>query len=245
MSGDALTPKSRDDIHLPDPGNVDVWRGTLSSITDQSVGLRTILSEDEAYRCRNFIDPGMQQRFVASRVLLRLTLGSYLHVSPRDVPLASTPEGKPVLISSVSRLRFNLSRSKDCLLIAVANGQDVGVDVETIHDEGRDVRAIAQRFFAADEAEYLKELSGNTLQTAFLVLWVRKEALIKAHGRGMALVREVQPLRDDLPIAGASLDIDGKPFTYTDLNVGQHALAALALEGTAINVVSVRPLSSP
>ena len=69
--------------------------------------------------------------------------------------------------------------------MAVANGRDVGVDVES-RDRHVQARRLIDRFFASEEAAELGKLSYSEQCERFFLTWTLKEAYIKALGRGFA-----------------------------------------------------------
>ena len=77
------------------------------------------------------------------------------------------------------------SHSHGRLLVAYAPGGRVGVDVES-RVRSTDPLRIARRYFAQQEAEMLQALEGDARHLAFLRLWCAKEAVLKAHGGGIA-----------------------------------------------------------
>jgi 4'-phosphopantetheinyl transferase len=116
----------------------------------------------------------------AESPVVRSLLGEY---AGDDVVVAYDARGKAHVRGDV--LHFNVSHSGGALALAVSRSQPLGVDLE----HGRRPRRaleLAQRFFAAHEAEALQRLPESEQQTAFLRLWTRKEALVKAEGSGIA-----------------------------------------------------------
>ena len=71
------------------------------------------------------------------------------------------------------------------LLLAYAPHGRVGVDVEAADRRVR-VAELARRYFAPAETEGLLALHGDARRLAFLRLWCAKEAVLKAHGYGLA-----------------------------------------------------------
>lgn len=65
--------------------------------------------------------------------MLRLLLARYLDADPRELRFALGAHGKPALDGGSAQgpdLRFNLSHSQALLLVVVAVGVEVGVDIE-------------------------------------------------------------------------------------------------------------------
>jgi len=96
--------------------------------------------------------------------------------------------GKPRLISD--SLHFNLSHTDDHLLIAVGNVPDIGIDVERVNQRSN-LAAIVQRILSKDELHQWRQLSPDQQLDAFYRLWTKKEAFVKAVGRGIALGMEL------------------------------------------------------
>ena len=72
-------------------------------------------------------------------------------------------------------------RAGDIVACAVCDAGEIGVDVEFARRE-RDVEAIARRYFCREEAEWV----GGQPEDRFYMLWVLKEAWLKATGKGLA-----------------------------------------------------------
>ncbi len=71
-------------------------------------------------------------------------------------------------------------------MIAVALGQELGVDLERIIPE-IEVDEIAAHFFSPQECSALQRLSGEQKIKAFFHCWTRKEAVLKAQGLGLTI----------------------------------------------------------
>jgi len=110
-------------------------------------------------------------------------LAAYLGCAPDAVNVALGEHGKPFL-AGARAFEFNVSHSGGALLVAIARGQELGVDIET-QRRRRPVLELANRFFAADEALALASLEESRQQMAFLRLWSCKEAVVKALGIGI------------------------------------------------------------
>lgn len=113
----------------------------------------------------------------------RAWLADRLGLAPGALALARDAHGRPVL--AVPGLDCNWSHSGDRLLVALGRGVQVGVDIELPHPRPRALE-LARRFFHADEAAALAALGPSDREAAFLALWCAKEAVLKAHGRGLA-----------------------------------------------------------
>lgn len=133
----------------------------------------------------------LRQLRMGQRFVLRLLLGAYLEMPGRDVRFERAAAGKPALAPDLTasgpgrELRFNLSHAGDWLAVAVARGIDVGIDVER---RARAVRwrALARRWFDAEEGIALDALDDESARVDFLRRWSAREALVKARGETLA-----------------------------------------------------------
>lgn len=118
--------------------------------------------------------------------LLRVLAG-YLDTRPESIHLGENPHGRPRLDDPFAgRLDFNWSHSGERAVIAVARHLPaLGVDIERVRPR-RSFMALAERFFAASEYSLLAAMPEEQRLSAFVRLWTAKEAMLKAHGRGLA-----------------------------------------------------------
>jgi len=77
------------------------------------------------------------------------------------------------------------SHSGGGLLVACGRDMVLGVDMEREHVRPRALE-LARRYFHPREAAWLEARPGPARASAFLRLWCAKEAVLKAHGRGLA-----------------------------------------------------------
>ncbi|QUN04901.1 4'-phosphopantetheinyl transferase superfamily protein [Shewanella yunxiaonensis] len=153
--------------------------------------------------------------------LLRYCLSLHQNFSPDDWRFQTGAHGKPTLIDiqqAHSQLQFNLSHSRDWLVIAVleqaTTSSCVGVDVEQIK-RSRNIRSIAEHYFSAAEQAQLMALSKEDYTAAFYRLWVMKEAYVKATGQGLSqgLNTFSFDLNSSQPLANFSLNsVSGDGF---------------------------------
>lgn len=171
------------------PNEVHVWRISLD-VTDSTVEyLLPILCVAERQRAERFRFQKDRKQFVVTRSVLRIILGRYLEREPSTLSFCYNQYGKPELASTSDRnqtIRFNLSHSHGLALIAVAQNLDVGIDLEYIRPNVS-WEAIAQSYFSPKERDMLHQLPAALKALAFFTVWTRKEAYIKATGKGLSL----------------------------------------------------------
>ncbi len=218
--------------------DVHVWRIPLDPSDTVVSELASILDVDERARAARFHAVIHRTRFVVGRALLRRVLGQYLGLRPEEVAFVYGEHGKPALRgeATIGGLRFNLAHSKDLALLAVVCGREVGVDLEALRAL-EDAERIVARFFSTREQADFFRVAPELRQLTFFRGWVRKEAYIKAIGKGLAL-----PLGDfDVTLAPGDpprlLRVQDQPdepnrWALAELSPGVGFVGAIAVEGT-------------
>jgi 4'-phosphopantetheinyl transferase len=217
------------------PDEVPVWRIALDIGNALLSRLREILADDERQRADRFHFEKDRRHFTAARGVMRTLLAGYLARRPEEVRFAYSNYGKPRLAEE-GELRFNLTHSHGLALLAVTRGREIGVDVEHLRDMERDGELLAERFFSPREAVVLRSLPPQLRREAFFHCWTRKEAYIKALGKGllMPLDQFDVSLHPDEPAALMATHHDPQEvqrWSLRSLLPGEGYVAAVAVEG--------------
>ncbi len=164
-----------------------IWAVAIGPVSAHARQLGAMLDGRERRRAREFKASVHSRRFVASHALLRALLAHYLQCDAAEVEYEYSALGKPALSSGLrSPLRFNIAHSNDVLLIVIANGSEVGIDVERA-TEMPELDAIARSHFSDAERSALRDRATPAARRSlFYRVWVRKEAYLKARGTGLA-----------------------------------------------------------
>jgi len=154
----------------------------LDASTDAVRSVAGMLDEGERARAAAFRSADDARRFIIAHGALRLVLGRELKRAPRALEFTTTEHGRPELADTAAGV--SLTHSGELAAIAVAPHRTVGIDLEaTVLPP--DARALAQTFFAPEEAAMLRGLTDDALRRAFFRCWTRKEAVLKAAGVGI------------------------------------------------------------
>ena len=169
-------------------GDVHVWRAELEQSAAVVTNLAMVLAADEIRKAERFHFARDRAHYIVAHAFLRRLLAAYVGVPPREIVLASGAYGKPHLVARAgsSDLRFNLSHSRGCALVALTGGCEVGVDIESMQPMD-DADLIAKQFFSPSEQVALAALPTHLKHAAFYRCWSRKEAFIKVLGLGLAM----------------------------------------------------------
>ena len=188
-----------------------MWRVDLDAWT----GSRITLLADEQERQAQYRSALLGARYAASRRALRSLLGGYLDLPAAALRFETGVRGKPALAvpERPETPEFNVSHTGGLALIAVAQRQRVGVDIERIR-AGVNVLAVAARVLGLEVTRTLAALPGPEQTGAFFAAWTRHEAIVKGAGEGLSRAAAA-------PAAA---------WNVVDLDVGAAHRAALAHE---------------
>lgn len=237
-----ITPAWTDVAHTDEPPPlsahaVDLW---LIDLDDAPSSITGTLNEEERDRARRFLFARDSRRFAAARSYLRHILGACLARSPTEIAFEFGPWGKPALKgSNASRLAFNLAHSGGHMLIALAQMESLGVDLEVMRPID-DWREVATSAFTPGEARAVLTSPEATRMDAFYACWTRKEAVIKLWGEGLSadLQSFEVSTNPDMPARILSMARPGTPadsvtlWGFKVLPQSWAALAAPASDGS-------------
>jgi 4'-phosphopantetheinyl transferase len=166
---------------------VHVWRASLDLEASSVQHLQPTLCTEEQQRAERFHFQKDRDRFIIARGLLRTLLSRYLGKEPRHLQFVYSQYGKPALSEAYGKdtLCFNVSHSRSLILYAVTLNRNIGVDLEYIRTDFS-CEEIAEKFFSPQENSMLSTLPVEMKHKAFFNCWTRKEAYIKATGKGLS-----------------------------------------------------------
>ena len=155
-----------------------VVEGRLDELVELSGAVRE-LSPGEQRRAGSLASPAEAARFITRSVLLRRLLRAG-GINVGTAELARGPGGKPA-IAHRSGLRFNVSQSADRVLIALARGREIGVELELL-SATTDTDSMAAKYLDDEERDALACLPEDEVPTSILRTATAKFAVLKAIG---------------------------------------------------------------
>ncbi|HZR52917.1 MAG TPA: 4'-phosphopantetheinyl transferase superfamily protein [Streptosporangiaceae bacterium] len=211
--------------------------------------LTALLDDTEHERFTSYLHQPSRERFLAGCSLAKAAVAAARGVDPREVTLdrscarCGEPHGKPRV--SDGDLELSVSHSGDRVAVAITRKTPIGVDVEETDGRARggDDPGALERYVLSDaeQAAFDREPAAADRRRNFLVIWTRKEAVLKATGDGLNV-----PLHD-LVVAAPSAQpaVLAWPYpdppdrvTLLDLDAGPGYVAALAVLGQCEEVIS-------
>lgn len=164
---------------------IDIWHGHVEAEDKHYQRYWRMLDEAEQVHAGKLKNPLLRYRYVGIHGRLRELLAQLLMLSPEKLNIKKTGFGKPFLADHPD-LVFNLSHSGSAFLIAVAFDCRLGVDLEYFKNRV-DFSGLVNHCFAEEEITYWNRLPEIRKKSEFYNFWTRKEAFVKAVGRGLAL----------------------------------------------------------
>ena len=169
-------------------GQVDVWLFQLNISQPRIKQFYPLLSVEEKQRSERLVNFIHRKRMIAAHGFMRTVLSLYLQRPAESLEFVRAEKGKPSLKRRLHEpeLQFNLSHSHNLAIVALANAQSLGVDIEYINPK-HEWKKIIHRFFTDTEQSAIFSLPEAQQEQAFYQVWTRKEAHMKVTGQGLHL----------------------------------------------------------
>ncbi|MFT3965611.1 MAG: 4'-phosphopantetheinyl transferase superfamily protein [Sphingobium sp.] len=146
-----------------------------------------LLSVAEGERAARFRTARLRDRYVTAHAALRLLCEHQFGVDAARQHFDLGDHGKPQLAGR-SDAQCNMSYSGDHIVVAAGHGRPIGVDVERLRPIA-DAPGLIGEHYTPREGRALARVSrmGRGFDRAFLRVWVRKEACVKAAAKGLSI----------------------------------------------------------
>src|SRR5436190_2195168 len=172
-----------------DIGEVHIWFAWSNVGPEGVAQFDRVLSPSEIAAADRFVFERHRVTYRFAHMALRSILSNYVDRSPDKLRFGQNSYGKPFLIAADERndeVQFNMSHSGQIVVVAVTRGRHIGVDVEMMRPL-KDYASIATLNFTQEERAWIESVPSEYQQNAFFKSWARKEAVIKALGKGLSM----------------------------------------------------------
>lgn len=211
------------------PGEIHIWSTTLVLNQAQEQFGLALLSPDEQARAARLVRPTISQRFIIARSFLRQILSLYVGKPASEISFSYNEYNKPGINYPLrTNVQFNLSHSDDRLIIALTVDYAIGVDIEKIKETFNP--AIVKRFFSEQEQQALETAADPA--TFFYQIWSRKEAVLKALGKGLFAPPANFSVADEQQV----ITLEKADWSVLSLPIHEHYAAALASDQVITNI---------
>ncbi|EDP70117.1 Phosphopantethiene-protein transferase [Flavobacteriales bacterium ALC-1] len=192
--------------------------------------LVSYLNEVELQRAEKYHYPKDTNRFIICRTFLKFILAQKLRLDISEIQIKKDENKKPYLSSDKS-IHFNVSHTERFAIIAISNNP-VGVDVEYIN-KNFDYSEVLPHVFNKQEVDAV--LKSNTKDYTFYKFWTRKEAFVKATGKGISDSLPQIPATDGNHSINPHLLGNFKSLNVLSFDLHTDYIAALAFGGKNID----------
>ena len=155
---------------------IHLYYAEISSIDQEAVDAFVAIEDLENLRATT--RPRRRREHLAGRALMRFALQDWTGRPARSQRLRLTAGGKPECVDGPA---VNVAHSGNLVACALSPAGRIGVDVQ-FPVLGRQAQVIAHQYFSPAETDWLGSQPGDR----FYMLWVLKEAYLKALGLGLA-----------------------------------------------------------
>lgn len=210
---------------------ISLWQGEVRAQESDYPRFWAMLSQAERKRSANFLNQKNHQRFVEIHARLREILASIVDVNPARLRILRAQYGKPYL-ADYPEISFNLSHTGNKMAVAAAQYCELGIDIELCKPRPN-FAALVEKCFGEEEQHYWRQLPEIQQPQAFYRFWTRKEAFVKATGRGIALGLKACVINPEKPGEFLSIPEEfGQPADWriVDISMSAKICGALAVK---------------
>ncbi len=170
---------------------------------------------------------------ILGSALVRAVLPRYGTAAALDLSFTTGPAGKPSLVPArdAPPLRFNLAHGGAHLVLAVMLGRDVGCDVEPLDAPVHGLDGAGSAWLCGAERAALATLGAHERPSRLVRLWVVKEAVAKAAGRGIGVASDeirVTFDREDRPRVAAHVAPGARGWHVAEVRPDRRHVVAIA-----------------
>ncbi|MGC1630553.1 MAG: 4'-phosphopantetheinyl transferase superfamily protein [Gelidibacter sp.] len=209
---------------------VILYKIQLSEYQELVPDLIHFLSTSEHHRANRYHFEKDKNRFVICRALLKFLLAEHLDLEIAQILLDIDSNKKPYFAAHPS-VFFNVSHAGDYALIAITKSP-IGVDIEYVN-KSFDYKEILPNICSITEIDEVNQSTDKPL--SFYKLWTRKEAIVKAIGKGIDDDLPKIPVTDGFHSVTSALVCGYKKITIFSFNVDYDYVGAIAFTKEIIN----------
>ncbi|RYF52359.1 MAG: 4'-phosphopantetheinyl transferase superfamily protein [Cytophagaceae bacterium] len=204
---------------------IHIWRIRTAAFSSDLEKFKSLLTFAETEKINRYKSAASRQTRILSRAILKILLGRYLSLNPDEITFKSDQHKKPIIDNVILKnINFNVSHSGSWILIAIATNP-VGVDLEYT-DASFTYQNLLDFSFSFEEKNYIQ--TSKIPHQSFYKLWTRKEALLKATGKGLIDELALIPSLDGLHQNPSQLINSAESWQITSFSIDENHIASTA-----------------
>lgn len=226
--------------HSLDTDDIIIYSIYLPNFINLKSDLAEFLNSTELNRAQRFHKELDKNRFVICRSILKIVLATHTNLDAKNIHLDYHFNKKPYLASHPC-LHFNVSHSDDFAVIAISRTK-VGIDIEYISEDFNFTNLLPDIF--ADN-EILENQNAVNKRHSFYTLWTRKEAFVKALGKGIDDDFKYIPCLDGQHHLNSTQLKTTENWQIYSFDLANQYLGAVAFEGLRTSTENIILYSMP
>ena len=211
------------------PGEIHIWPTTIDERYGKMLA-QSYLSINEKRNAARYAYDIDTYLFSVRHNLLRIILGDYLNCDPAKIRFNSNHYQKPHIAHPNTLIQFNISSSSNRFVAAFCQHHTIGVDIEHIR-QIEDIPQMINDYCTNEESDWLNSQPENLRISSFFQIWSRKEALVKAIGKGLNIeLNKINVLSDETIVNGESM------WYLKTLNLFDDCTGAIAVNNSKVTL---------
>lgn len=163
----------------------NVWVINVNQIRCYFQQIVKTLSQEEITRSNVIKNKKIRELFCLRKGITRILISEYLEINYWEICYYYNEYNKPyVYCNNNQKIYFNISHSKEYLVIGISKAHEIGVDVEKIVLKPR---TLPKEIFTYQELQLFNKYDEIYKNQAAYNMWVQKEAICKALGVGITI----------------------------------------------------------
>lgn len=206
-------------IYTLDPGigsisdnlccKAEIFWGMAKNFYSDIEYFKQILSRDERNRAEQLYLDEDRSTYIICHALLRIFLSKRIKQKPNKIKIIKDRNKKPYLRNN--HMYFNITHTRNAFAFGFSTNCYLGIDMENNNNK-MNFLPLLDAVFSNKEKEFVLVDKAKSLDR-FLLIWTRKEALLKALGIGLvSYLEQIEVLEDKKPLP---IDLIENKLCYT------------------------------
>lgn len=217
-----------------DDADIKLFQLDLNAFKEDKNELLHFLEPYEINRARRFHFKKDSENFIVCRAVLKVLLAKQTNLHINELRIQKHLNEKPYLENKPD-FSFNLSHSGDCAFFAMGN-TPLGVDIEYVK-ETFNYEEILPQILSQKEIDEL--VTSKSPREMFYKTWTRKEAIVKATGKGIDNDFNKIPTKDGFHFVEASLLGKIKQLQVKSFHFDGEYIGALAYSNDTYSHINI------
>lgn len=223
-----------------DSNDVIIYTIYLPDFIELKSELTNYLNFKELNKAQRFYKELDRDRFIIYRAVIKFILSAHTKLNIENITFGYHLNKKPFLASHPS-LHFNISHSQDFAAIAISR-KKIGLDIEYMAEDFK-FNDLLPDVFINEEILVIQNAANK--KHVFYTSWTRKEAFVKALGKGIDEDFKYIPSLDGEHNIDPTLAKNIEKWQLYSFDLATDYIGAVAFEGFSKNSKNLRLFSIP